>query len=128
MDCTGSWTEKIVACKWTATNFQTTTHLSGHEPFESRLEVYSAHRRGAPGLEPICSDILHRSISPRVLFGAREAEQQHRSIPPTGENKEVMGQSGGLQISNGRRPMLRYSRPVGRHGRQGHIEKHACVI
>lgn len=35
MDCTGRWTEKIVACKRTSTNCQTPTCFTGHDPFES---------------------------------------------------------------------------------------------
>ena len=35
MDCTGRWTEKIVACRKTTTNCQIPTCFTGHDPFES---------------------------------------------------------------------------------------------
>ena len=84
---------------------------------------YSAHRRGAPGLEPICSHILHRSISPTRLIRctrSRTSESQHIAH---GRECGDHGAERRRTNLNGRRPRLRHGRLVGRHGRQGDTEK-----
>ena len=104
MDCTGRWIEKIVACKRTTTNCQTTTYLSGHELFESRLGVFRPQegrtRTGAYMFKYTTQKYLAHAVgSVREKSNIRIA-----ACHPRKRTRKVMGQSGGLQILSWRRP------------------------
>lgn len=125
MDCTGRWTEKTVACKWTTTDCETSTHFTGHDPFEQVVWEYFAHRRGAPGLEPICSHILHRSISPtRLVRCTRSRTPELQRIVHGRKRGRLHGTEWWSANSEWQETKVETRQTcVGRHGRQAHFVK-----
>ena len=98
MDCTGRWIEKIVACKRTTTNCQTTTYLSGHELFESRLGVFRP-QEGRTRTGAYMFKYTTQKYHAHAVGSVREKPNiRIAACRPRKRTRKVMGQSGGLQI------------------------------